>query len=186
MSLGLESNVQRLLNDFHKGTKIEDNERIVEEASSLGIFLHVSFIIGFPSETPAEAIQTLSFIRRYIDKIDHAEIYLYENFKHSLGFEKAQEQFAVPLNSECREVIEDVYHRVLASFNSVGSAFLNQGQIYSKEASEIKQELLGECSRRLLMSSQIEKIQRCKEKQILMLDKAIADLSGHPGLASNE
>jgi len=177
MSLGLESHVQRLLDEFHKGTKVTDNERIVQDAADIGLILHVSFIIGFPSETPLEAVETLQFIRRHLDRMDHVEIYLYENVPHSLGFKKAMAYFENEENQAYRSRIASVYTDKLSLFNAKGGGVLSSHQIYSPDAAEIKIALMNHCQTHLLGAAQVELIAASKTDQRDMLDAAIAVLT---------
>ena len=64
LSLGIESGVQRLLDEVNKGTtlkKAEEAVRMIRENSD--IHLEGLFILGLPTETPQETLQTIRFAK---------------------------------------------------------------------------------------------------------------------------
>ncbi len=61
---GFESGCQRVLDLMDKGTTVADTERILRAAAEAGLHNHVFTIFGFPTETEAEARETLSFLER--------------------------------------------------------------------------------------------------------------------------
>ena len=69
LSFGLESGSQRVLDKMGKGVKVEDEHRVIQQAHSNNIKVHVMCIIGFPTETKEEFLETLSLIERHEDKI---------------------------------------------------------------------------------------------------------------------
>lgn len=66
---GLESYNQRVLDIMKKGTKVEVVKRILDECLKVGISFHLYLIIGFPTETEKEALETLNFVltKEYLD-----------------------------------------------------------------------------------------------------------------------
>lgn len=66
---GLESYNQRVLDLMNKGVDVNDILPILKNFHQVGIKCHLSCIIGFPSETIEEAINTERFL------IDNADIY---------------------------------------------------------------------------------------------------------------
>lgn len=66
---GLESYNQRVLDLMKKGTKVEVVKRILDECLKVGISFHLYLIIGFPTETEKEALETLNFVltKEYLD-----------------------------------------------------------------------------------------------------------------------
>jgi anaerobic magnesium-protoporphyrin IX monomethyl ester cyclase len=65
---GLESFNQRVMDFMKKGIKQESVRRIVADCLDLGIAIHCYIIVGFPTETEAEALETVSFI------VDHTRL----------------------------------------------------------------------------------------------------------------
>jgi anaerobic magnesium-protoporphyrin IX monomethyl ester cyclase len=64
--MGLESGSERVLRYLKKGDiRLEHNKRAVELANQFGIGVFGSFMIGSPTETKEEMLETLEFIKRY-------------------------------------------------------------------------------------------------------------------------
>ncbi len=59
---GLESYNQRVLDLMKKGIKADVIKRILDECLKAGISFHLYIIIGFPTETEKEALETLDFV----------------------------------------------------------------------------------------------------------------------------
>ncbi|MCP9440260.1 MAG: B12-binding domain-containing radical SAM protein [Nitrospira sp.] len=59
---GLESFNQRVMDLMKKGIKQEWVRRIVDDCVDLGIAVHCYIIVGFPTETEDEALETMNFI----------------------------------------------------------------------------------------------------------------------------
>jgi hypothetical protein len=66
---GLESYNQRVLNLMKKGIKTDVVKRVLDECLKVGISFHLYIIIGFPTETEKEALETLDFVlkKEYLD-----------------------------------------------------------------------------------------------------------------------
>ena len=60
---GIETNSQRLLKLIRKSEKVEDNKVAVRLAHNAGIETRGSFIIGLPTETKRETLETIKFAR---------------------------------------------------------------------------------------------------------------------------
>jgi len=69
LSFGLESASQRLLKLMCKGIDVKVLEKILGYTSEAGIWNHVWFFTGFPTETEEEARNTVDFILKNQDKI---------------------------------------------------------------------------------------------------------------------
>lgn len=59
---GLESYNQRVMDFMKKGIKQESVRRITDDCLDLGIAIHCYIIVGFPTETEEEALETMNFI----------------------------------------------------------------------------------------------------------------------------
>jgi hypothetical protein len=59
---GLESYNQRVLDLMKKGTSTDVVKRILNECLKAGISFHLYTIVGFPTETEEEALETLDFV----------------------------------------------------------------------------------------------------------------------------
>lgn len=66
---GVETASQRILDLMRKGTDIHEVEKVLNNASSAGIYNLVFILFGFPSETAEEFQQTLTFLDRNRDAI---------------------------------------------------------------------------------------------------------------------
>lgn len=66
---GLESYNQRVLDLMKKGIKTDVVKRVLDECLKVGISFHLYIIIGFPTETEKEALETLDFVlkKEYLD-----------------------------------------------------------------------------------------------------------------------
>ncbi len=62
VSFGLESVNRRVLDKMNKGVSPENIEVFIEKLSEAGIGINTDFFIGFPTETPEEAVETQQFI----------------------------------------------------------------------------------------------------------------------------
>jgi anaerobic magnesium-protoporphyrin IX monomethyl ester cyclase len=61
---GIESGSQRILNLMRKGFLLEDVERAANLSKKVGIPIEGSFIIGFPTETRKEVLQTIELAKK--------------------------------------------------------------------------------------------------------------------------
>ncbi|MBC8548748.1 MAG: radical SAM protein, partial [Candidatus Brocadiales bacterium] len=62
MVFGLESSNKRVLSLMDKGIETEVTKSIIDNCDEIGIAVHMYVIIGFPSETREEALETLDFV----------------------------------------------------------------------------------------------------------------------------
>jgi anaerobic magnesium-protoporphyrin IX monomethyl ester cyclase len=62
--IGIESGNQRVLNLMDKGVLVSDAESVVKNFAATEIWVHCYFMIGFPTETLTEALDTLEFVKR--------------------------------------------------------------------------------------------------------------------------
>lgn len=62
--LGVESGVQRILDLMHKQITLEQVEKAVRMIKKAGLLARASFILGMPTETHEESLQTIRFSRR--------------------------------------------------------------------------------------------------------------------------
>ena len=62
MVFGLESSNKRVLSLMDKGIETEITKNIIDYCDEAGIAVHMYVIVGFPSETREEALETLDFV----------------------------------------------------------------------------------------------------------------------------
>jgi len=67
--IGFESGNQRVLNFLRKGTKVEHNYRAAEICKKYGIKIWANYMLGIPTETKAEIMDTVRMIQTI--KPDH-------------------------------------------------------------------------------------------------------------------
>ncbi|GAB6058015.1 B12-binding domain-containing radical SAM protein [Desulfonatronum parangueonense] len=115
LKLGLESGSQSVLDGESKGVDLALAERVLENLRSAGIGTYVYLLFGTPSESEAEARETLDFVARNhrgigflnlaifnlplagrgragLDVIPHGndDLSLYAGFHHPLGWDRAK------------------------------------------------------------------------------------------------
>ncbi|OGQ05664.1 MAG: hypothetical protein A3F82_04840 [Deltaproteobacteria bacterium RIFCSPLOWO2_12_FULL_44_12] len=79
ISYGFESANQRVCDFVDKGTKLDTMARVIKDCGSSGIKVTLQTMIGLPSETMDEALDTISFLlehRHYIDNVCYNIYYL--------------------------------------------------------------------------------------------------------------
>ncbi|ODS32789.1 MAG: Radical SAM domain protein [Candidatus Scalindua rubra] len=64
MLVGFESGNQRVLDFLKKGTKVEHNLKAAEICKKYGILIGASFMLGIPTETREEALQTVKLAKQ--------------------------------------------------------------------------------------------------------------------------
>ncbi|MFH1190127.1 MAG: radical SAM protein [Candidatus Omnitrophota bacterium] len=62
--IGFESGNQRVLNFLRKGTKVEQNYKAAEICKAHGVRVWANYMLGIPTETKEEALDTLRMIQR--------------------------------------------------------------------------------------------------------------------------
>ena len=62
--IGFESGSQRILNFLRKGTKVEQNYKAAAICKRYGVRVWANYMLGIPTETKKEALDTLNMIRR--------------------------------------------------------------------------------------------------------------------------
>lgn len=102
---GVESGSQRILNLIRKGTRVEDISIVLENSFKSGISNVVYTLVGFPTETKEEFLETLKFLesnKEYIDLVSptvfglHRGTYIYNN----------PEKYGLKIFEEERTVLE--------------------------------------------------------------------------------
>ncbi len=147
-----ESGSKRTLEMIKKRVNLENLERSIRLAVKHGIVTKVNFIIGFPSETRKEILETLLFVLKLaILKIDDCNITCFSPYPGSELFRELREEGAIPeLNDEyfaalmtqfdftitrtfCRNVSssEIVFYRILGMSLFYGLSYLRSpGKIF--------------------------------------------------------
>jgi len=64
ISYGVESGVQRLLDLINKREKLEDMEKVFALTKKIGITIRGFFMLGLPTETYQESLQTIKFAKK--------------------------------------------------------------------------------------------------------------------------
>lgn len=64
--IGAESGSQKILNNIHKETTVQQNATVLQWCDEIGIRCKLSFIIGLPGETAETLEETRHFLRTYL------------------------------------------------------------------------------------------------------------------------
>lgn len=77
IAFGFESASQRLLDLMEKGTAIDEAEGILARLARAGISNTLYTMIGFPTETREEALQTLAWLRAHKESVDEVSLRIF-------------------------------------------------------------------------------------------------------------
>lgn len=69
---GFETASERMIEHMIKGTQRETMSRVLKESSQAGIWNHLFYFFGFPTETIEDAQDTINFIRTHQNSIHSA------------------------------------------------------------------------------------------------------------------
>ncbi len=70
VTTGLESGSQRVLDDMRKGTDLGTTRRFLDDASSAGLSIRLTMILGYPGERAADVAASASFVEENAGRID--------------------------------------------------------------------------------------------------------------------
>lgn len=70
MSIGYETNSQRILDSMNKGVYSKDYQKIVNNLYDVGIEMRLSVMTNFPDETLEEHLDSLQFLKKNREKIE--------------------------------------------------------------------------------------------------------------------
>jgi len=112
IKLGIESAVQRLLDLMNKEIRMETVEDAVRRIQRVGIPITANVIVGYPTETNAEARQTLDWCRKM--KFDNVSVSIYTAYEgtpdHSsyggIGLDDPSEAFHTNVNLLALSTVE--------------------------------------------------------------------------------
>jgi pyruvate-formate lyase-activating enzyme len=74
---GVESGSDRILRRMKKGVRAADIPRVLHDTHEAGIWTHGFFILGFPGETDAEALQTIDLL---LDRLEDLDSLVFHDF----------------------------------------------------------------------------------------------------------
>ena len=95
LNYGIESGSQKILNDMRKGIKIKTIEANLYDGYRAGLETHMTWIIGFPTETNYEALESMTFLfnnRNYIFGMCPGPTY---HITHGSDIEKNIEMYGI-------------------------------------------------------------------------------------------
>lgn len=98
--IGMESGSRRVLRLIDKGIALDQLEALLVAFRQYGIGTRLSFFVGFPSETEAEASETVALVRRLWDHVDHLDFTYF-------ALERGSELFKRPSAFGVTQVLED-------------------------------------------------------------------------------
>ena len=97
LDFGLESINQRVLDFIKKGTHVEVIKRIIEDAKGLDLSVCLMFMMGLPSETREEAMETLAFILRQVrSSMEKGQAYIHPLVPNLYVLTPGTDVFATP------------------------------------------------------------------------------------------
>ena len=99
VSWGVESGNQRILDLMCKGTNIKDIEFVLKESHEAGINNLLFIIIGFPTETRIELLESIKFLERNNENIDLVST-------SRFGLQRGSKVFLYPEKFEVTEIQE--------------------------------------------------------------------------------
>ncbi len=77
LKLGIESGDQGVLDAMHKGIRLEDVVRVLENLKTAGIGTYAYLLFGTPAEDEAAALRTLDFAAAHADCIDFLNLSIF-------------------------------------------------------------------------------------------------------------
>lgn len=91
---GYESESERVMSLINKGINNKRRLEILENSKEAGIWNHVAFMVGFPTETESEAIETTKIINKHMDIIDSCYLSKF-SFKKNATISNHPEKYGV-------------------------------------------------------------------------------------------
>lgn len=88
---GYESEAERVMNLINKGINIDNRLKILSNAKEAGIWNHVAFMFGFPSETLEEAQRTVDTIESNSELVDSCYLSKFSMKKNAIVSENPSE-----------------------------------------------------------------------------------------------
>ena len=102
-NFGAESGSDRTLRSCNKtGVSVETNQRAIDLLTDHGVYVHCSFVFGFPDETYGEMKQTLKFIERNKHKLADIGFYPLLPFPGTIYWDMALERGLVSPDMDWR------------------------------------------------------------------------------------
>ena len=150
---GVEAGSQFVLNDMHKGIKIEQTERAFKWAKEVGLMTVANVILGFPTETRETAWETVKFVEKldpndvgYFIATPYPGTPMYEQVKDNgwlriTDFDKydtATPTFMIPKlgMNELREIREKAFQRFYLRPKYMLSVFV-KGGVYGSASTRL-------------------------------------------------
>ncbi|MEI6577944.1 MAG: radical SAM protein [Eubacteriales bacterium] len=91
---GYESESDRVMEQINKGVNYNKRLEIMKNAEKAGIWNHVAYMVGFPTETEAEAQLTLNILRNHRDIVNSCYISKF-SFKKNAPIAKCPEAYNI-------------------------------------------------------------------------------------------
>jgi hypothetical protein len=96
---GIESGCQRTLDRMRKGTQVDANAGLLQQARQAGLSNLAFVMIGFPGETREEALETAGFLERNRRSIDYSRVNPFQ-LEQGTAVSRHPEQFGVSVLDE--------------------------------------------------------------------------------------
>jgi len=111
--VGFESGNQSILNNVHKGIRLEQSIQFMENAKKAGILVHGCYMIGLPGETRQTAEETFQFaVRLASDSAQFFPLYVYPGTE---VYSWAEKEGYLDTRDYSRWVDEKGHHRCVTS-----------------------------------------------------------------------
>lgn len=91
---GYESESERVMDLIDKGINNKRRLEILKNAKDAGIWNHVAFMVGFPTETASEAAETIKTINENMDIIDSCYLSKF-SFKKNANISECPEKYGI-------------------------------------------------------------------------------------------
>ncbi|MBL8899963.1 MAG: aspartyl/asparaginyl beta-hydroxylase domain-containing protein [Planctomycetes bacterium] len=130
LQIGLESASQRVLDRMDKGYRAADAPRMLANLHRAGIAPELLWFVGFPTETRAEALETLEFLDRHRDLYGlSAFVSTYQLHPDTIVYERPADfgvEVTAEVNGACSYIVESgmqmaelpLFKRLLAETNN--------------------------------------------------------------------
>lgn len=85
---GFETNSRRIYKSLNKGINFDNRKKIISSFSNAGIYTYLYAILGYPTETREEAIDTLLYAKQNKSIVDNMFIHQFWLDKKSIAYKK--------------------------------------------------------------------------------------------------
>jgi radical SAM superfamily enzyme YgiQ (UPF0313 family) len=132
LCVGFESGDQGVLNQMHKGIRLPDAGRFVEDAKKAGILVHGCFMVGNPGDTRETLKRTLELAKSL--NPDTAQFYPIMPYPGTEGYQWAKESGFLRTTDYSKWLTEEGLHNCVISTSELSSEDLVRFCDYARRA----------------------------------------------------